>query len=249
MPFVGDARLVMRRGMMGATGNHYVGLLEFEDMGFLLHFLRPNDLFVDVGANVGVYSVLAAKVCGARAIALEPIPSTVQALRDNLAINGIGERVEVAMMAAGSEAGHLTFTSERDAKNHVLEDGADGLVVPVARLDDVVGAEIPALVKIDVEGYERPALEGAQRLLGDARCRALILELDAIGARYGHSDAEVDSLVREHGFAPVRYDPLTRALTQVAPKGKGNTLYVRDRDAVAERLRSAAPFRVLGRSI
>ncbi|WP_017364163.1 hypothetical protein, partial [Methylococcus capsulatus] len=58
-PFVNDACLVVRPGMTGATGNLYVGLHEFEDMAFLLHYLRPEDLFVDVGANVGSYTVLA----------------------------------------------------------------------------------------------------------------------------------------------------------------------------------------------
>jgi hypothetical protein len=58
-PFVNDARLIVRPGMTGATGNVYVGLHEFEDMAFLLHYLRPGDLFVDVGANVGSYTVLA----------------------------------------------------------------------------------------------------------------------------------------------------------------------------------------------
>jgi hypothetical protein len=47
-------------GMTGATGNLYVGLHEFEEMAFLLHFLRPGDLFADVGANVGSYTILAA---------------------------------------------------------------------------------------------------------------------------------------------------------------------------------------------
>src|SRR5882762_1907914 len=49
VPFIGGARLLVRRGMTGATGNIYAGLIEFEDMAFTLHLLRPNDLFVDVG--------------------------------------------------------------------------------------------------------------------------------------------------------------------------------------------------------
>jgi hypothetical protein len=47
-----------RRGMTGLTGNIYAGLHEFADMAFLLHFLRPSDVFADVGANVGSYTNL-----------------------------------------------------------------------------------------------------------------------------------------------------------------------------------------------
>ncbi len=70
MPWIAGTKLVVKRGMTGATGNIYAGLHEFADMSFLLHFLRPNDLFVDVGANVGSYTVLASGVCKARSMGL-----------------------------------------------------------------------------------------------------------------------------------------------------------------------------------
>lgn len=60
LPFVKDTYLFATRGMTGATGNWYCGLHEYEDMSFVLHTLKPGDLFVDVGANIGSYSVLAA---------------------------------------------------------------------------------------------------------------------------------------------------------------------------------------------
>src|SRR5688500_6393396 len=66
IPFVESTQLVCERSMTGATGNHYCGLHEFGDMGFLLHFLRPEDLFLDVGANIGSFSILASGVAGAR---------------------------------------------------------------------------------------------------------------------------------------------------------------------------------------
>ena len=62
-------------GMTGATGNVYCGLHEFEDMALVLHALRPRDLFVDVGANVGSYTVLGgqpARVALASNPSLEP---------------------------------------------------------------------------------------------------------------------------------------------------------------------------------
>ena len=73
VPFVEHIGLLMRPGMTGATGNLYCGLHEFEDMALVLHALRPADLFVDIGANVGSYSMLAAAT-GAEVSAFEPIP-------------------------------------------------------------------------------------------------------------------------------------------------------------------------------
>jgi predicted RNA methylase len=70
--------------MTGATQKIYCSLQEFEDMALLLHVLRPGDLFVDVGANVGSYTILAAGVCGANVISIEPVPSTFTHLADNI---------------------------------------------------------------------------------------------------------------------------------------------------------------------
>ena len=51
LPFVNRTHLIASHGMIGATGDWYCGLREYEEMGFLLHVLQPGDLFVDVGAN------------------------------------------------------------------------------------------------------------------------------------------------------------------------------------------------------
>ena len=59
LPYVGDTWLFATRGMTGATGNWYCGLHEVAEMAFVLHLLRPDDHFVDVGANVGSYTILA----------------------------------------------------------------------------------------------------------------------------------------------------------------------------------------------
>jgi hypothetical protein len=94
MRFANDTRLLVCRGMVGATGNLYVGLQEFEEMAFMLHQLRPDDVFVDVGANVGAYTLLAG-TAGARCVAFEPVPATFRALRDNVRLNGLQTRVRV----------------------------------------------------------------------------------------------------------------------------------------------------------
>lgn len=60
VPFVDGSWLLVGTGMHGATGNVYVGLMEFEDMAFVLHLVCEGDEFLDVGANMGVYSILAA---------------------------------------------------------------------------------------------------------------------------------------------------------------------------------------------
>jgi hypothetical protein len=94
--FVNSAQLFATPGMAGATGNVYVGLHEFVDMSFVLHFLRPNDLFVDVGANIGSYTVLASAAVGANCISFEPNPEAWEWLCKNINLNNATSLVEPA---------------------------------------------------------------------------------------------------------------------------------------------------------
>jgi len=250
-PFVGDTRLAIRRSMHAATANIYVGLMEFEEMGFALHLLRDGDLFADVGANVGTYSVLAAGVARARVLAIEPNPASLAALERNVALNRIDELVRIAPMAAGARAGTLSITTALDSLNHVAAPGeaATCITVRADRLDHLLAGETPLLVKIDVEGFESAVLAGAGQILDAPGLKALIIELNGSGARYGFDDQAIDKTLRGHGFAPHSYDPLRRSLDPRPTHGLHNTLYVRDAAFVRERLAGAAPFTVLGERI
>lgn len=182
VPFVDGTRLLVRAGMHGATGNIYVGLMEFEGMAFVAHFLREGDVFVDVGANVGVYSILAASR-GARVLALEPVPASYERLLDNVHINRFQEFVDARNIGAGAEGGTLRFSTNEDSTNHVLADDESckhAVVVEVAPLDEIV--QEATMLKVDVEGYEAEVLKGAGELLSKESLRAVLVELNGLGA-------------------------------------------------------------------
>ena len=64
--YTSKSRLIIKKGMTGATGNLYCGLHEYNEMYFLLHFLRQEDTFADIGANIGSYTILAAGHVGSK---------------------------------------------------------------------------------------------------------------------------------------------------------------------------------------
>src|SRR5215813_7657661 len=121
--WIEGAKLVVSRGMTGATGNIYCGLHEFVEMGFLLHLLRPDDLFLDIGANIGSYTILAASVCKARAIAFEPDPHAARVLRRNIAINHLTALADVREAALGRVHGQIAFTVGLGPMNRVAGPG------------------------------------------------------------------------------------------------------------------------------
>jgi FkbM family methyltransferase len=240
--WIEDSRLVLESGMAGATGNLYFGLHEFADMAFLLHFLRADDDFLDIGANVGTYTILAAKLCGARVAAFEPDPATAARHERNLAANGIVDRVTLHRSALGAEAGEIGFTSGLDAMNHVtIDPGEIGQTVPVWRLDDLVGHLAPALIKIDVEGHEEAVLRGAPKTL--AHPGLLAIEAETV------TDA-AEAMLIANGFVRHYYDPLMRTLTTVpCALAASNRLYLRNPDAVRERVSTARRFDIFGWSV
>lgn len=179
--WVGGAKFLVETGETGLTGNIYTGLHEFSDMGFLLHFLREQDLFVDVGANVGSYTILACSCVGARGVAFEPVPITYDKLLKNVRLNFLDNNVKCVNNGLGSEEGVIEFTSDVDTMNHVLAPGeicGKKVSIDVTTLDLALSGDCPSLLKIDVEGYETPVIEGAQETLKNKLLNAVIMELN-----------------------------------------------------------------------
>lgn len=241
----------MRKGLTGATGNYYTGLLEFSEMAFLLHFLQENDLFADVGANVGVYTLLASGYRGATTMAFEPVPSTFEWLQHNIALNRMEEKVFAYNMGVGSSAGVLHFSTAHDTVNHVvMEENADITIkVSVNTLAYFFKLHgVPLLMKVDVEGFETEVIKGLGQFVQDGRLKAMIIELNGSGGRYGYDDAAIHQFLLQAGFSPYVYEPFARQLQQVIEKGPHNTIYIRDFAFVAERIRTALPVKVFGES-
>ncbi|MFZ1529082.1 MAG: FkbM family methyltransferase [Ferruginibacter sp.] len=238
--FTGKTWLMAKKGLAGATGNIYMGLHEFNDMGFLLHLLRPNDIFADVGANIGSYTVLASAHAGAVSYAFEPVPGTFSWLKRNVDANGMAPLVNLYNAGVGAASGKLFFTSEHDTVNHVqMGDTKDHTAVEaeIVTLNDVfAGKQVPLLLKIDVEGFETEVLKGADIILSNKMLRAIIIELNGLSASYGFSDQAIHALLLVYGFKPYEYDPFSRSFNELKGFGSFNTIYIRDFSFVKERV-------------
>ncbi len=228
--------------MTGATGNFYTGLHEFGDMGFLLHFLRSQDLFVDVGANIGSFTVLASGVAQARSISIEPVPSTFARLTRNMDTNHLNGLVTAFCQAAGANRGSIRFSIDRDSVNQAVQEDYQGksMEVPVVPLDETLRGQAPCLWKIDVEGFELEVLRGASSSLDESNLRAVLLEGDS---------PEIEIVMKRSGFERSSYNPLNRELKRVSDKTVAgrqsiNNLWIRDFDFVAARCSQSRRFKI-----
>ena len=236
-----NAKLWVYPGSTGASGVLYVGLPEWDEMNFVLRYLRAGDHFADVGANVGSYSVLAtARVPGVRVTAVEPGEPALTRLRENLALNAAAV-VRVVASAVGDHAGQITFTRGRDTVNRIAAPGdPDTVTVPLTTLDALFADDPPALVKIDVEGAESLVFAGGARLLGGARAPVLLFEwLEDAERGVGGPGAELECQLAALHYRLATYDADTNALTPWTcgqPTAAHNRIAARDLDAVARRL-------------
>jgi FkbM family methyltransferase len=252
--FIGPVKFYARKGLAGVTGNIYAGLHEFDDMAFLLHFLRQEDVFFDVGSNVGSFTLLASGVRKANSITIEPVKSTFDLLNKNIGLNALQDKVTTVNAAAGSATGTITFTANEDTTNHVIiESGGNTpgtISVPVITIDSISAQNPPALMKIDVEGYETEVLKGMQNTLDMPALKAIIIELNGSGAYYGYDEEKIHELLLSKKFKPYSYDPFKRSLTQLTTfGGNNNTIYCRDEDFVLDRLQQAPGIHIMGEVI
>ena len=188
--------------------------------------LSPGDLFLDVGANVGTYAVLAASL-GASVVAFEPASDTAELLRENVALNGY-DHVEVVEAAVGARDGVVRFTSGLDSVNRMDDRG--GASVAMVTLDSIIGDRTVTGMKVDVEGFEIDVLRGASRALADHRIELMQLEWnDASVEAVGSDRAPVAELLASHGYALYR------------PDGEGRLVATRDAAGIADVF--AAPVR------
>jgi FkbM family methyltransferase len=228
--------------MEGATQNIYVGLHEFPDMMLLLHFLRKGDLFLDVGANIGSFTVLASGVCGAETWAFEPDPDTLRHLKQNIAVNGLDALVKVYQCALGAEQGEVAFTFGLDSINRIAcANDRNVRMTRLERLDNVIGCSDPIMIKLDVEGAEQAVLEGANALLANPSLN--VVELETL-------TPESADILKGNEFARAFYDPFRHKLSR-EPIGlkSSNALFVRDWSLVADRLAGARKIEIFGREI
>ena len=241
--WIDGAKVLVRHGDTGITGNVYCGLHEFSDMAFLLHLLKPEDNFLDVGANVGSYTILASSVIGAQTCSVEPVPSTFSRLEFNVKLNDLEGQVTCLNIGLGDQAGELKVSSDLDTMNHIVADNEDAestVTVPISTLDEIIH-QTPLLIKIDVEGYETPVLHGGQGVLTNEKLCAVIMELNGSGDRYGFDEKEILTLMSGYGFETFSYDPFQRKLHNLSGKNlsAGNTLFIRNVEFVRDRLLSA----------
>jgi FkbM family methyltransferase len=177
-----------------------------EDLVFYKLFLKPGDVFVDVGANIGLVSLIAGKIVGQKGlvISIEGFPTTYSHLEENIALNRC-LNIKSYNCAIGLEETYLSFFRNifDDSRNCISETG--NVQIPVSRLDTVINfLDHIDLLKIDVEGYEKFVILGATEVL--ERVNTIYFESwQRLQSMYNYTLDEIIMVLKKFGFIVYRF--------------------------------------------
>ncbi len=208
---------------------------------FFQSYLRAGDTVVDIGANIGTLTLEASVAVGdsGKVYAIEPHPKLYKYLVGNIALNQF-KNVITFDVAVGDKEGTISFSDRKqdDTQNRVVPEGGsaeDFISVKQLKLDDMpIEGEI-SLLKIDVEGYEKFVLKGAEKMLD--RTKSVYFEWSEKGfSDYDYSTEEIIEMFQSKGFSllQITKEGLEEFTTMELASGK-NMVATKDPDLVRER--------------
>lgn len=182
---------------------------EYGEMMFVKNILRSDDVFIDIGANIGAFSLLAAsKITNGKIYAFEPSPHILPILKQNIALNNKFDRIEIEKVAASDKEGNINFDiSETPDYNHIVSSNEvkrKSINILTKTIDFFLKRKNIShvkLIKIDVEGAEMIVLKGMQKSLQQRKVDALIIEVNKLSfARFGFSVKDMRGYLEDFGY-------------------------------------------------
>lgn len=217
----------------------FAGCFEPAELAFVSRHLKRGQVVLDVGANAGLYTVIAARIVGntGHVFAFEPDNRAVALLRRNVALNGL-TNVTVIEAAVSNETGQRQFAAASDIAMSSLavthrddQQVQSWRTVEAIRLDDALrkyGIQGASFLKIDVEGAEKLVFEGASDLLAHAPAGFTVLfeGFEANAEPFGYSVRELLDLLSARGFSVAGFDAggRLRSVRELS-SGIGTTIY------------------------
>ncbi len=227
-----DVKLRCYPDSYSASAAIYCGLYDYHEMNFLLRYLRGEDSFLDIGANIGVYTILAAsKITSGPIYSFEVLPKNYARLEENLKINHL-QQVKIYSLAVsnftGTTALHL---ADGDSMSFITTEATDNtVVVPTDTLDNLLQHESLnnlTLAKIDIEGAELLALKGATSLLQKQLPQVWIMEINDSVNNFAYQKEDLINFLQDYGYGLYQYNADTNQIIPIAlNQQKGNNVLV-----------------------
>lgn len=183
---------------------------------FLVNNLKVGDFFIDVGAHIGYYSMLAASIVGGKGkiIAFEPNTQNYQQLLEHISINSFNSIIIAENSAVSDKPGNVVFIKSKNDGGHSIVMGnailEEHTTTKAVCLDDyfpIIVNHNAGIIKIDTEGAEYLVLKGAESFLSSARVKFLYCEHNYHGLKQqGLTMQDVIDFLKKYRYAPFVFE-------------------------------------------
>jgi len=184
---------------------YYVRLFDYDEMLYILESLRIDDVFIDIGANIGIYSLLASSVITKGNIyAFEPFPMSYIRLEENIRLNDI-RNIQVVKKIVSNDSRFEYFKTEKESEiNHIAYKDKERLTrISSVKLDDFINKnniKNISLMKIDVEGAEMKVLQGAEKSINNKKILKILIELNKNNQHFGTDNQKIAKWLEKKQF-------------------------------------------------
>jgi FkbM family methyltransferase len=234
--FDGDIKLKIDRSRTIGASLFWTGFHEFRELLFLHDFLQPGMVMLDVGANIGEYTVFAAKrMASGRVLAFEPLPSIRKDLEENIRLNhfenitvlpyGLSDQpgqFPIFMVGESENEGQATFFSDSSSnQNSIVADlkvlDAEWKSFELTRLD---------FIKMDIEGSELMALRGSINTIRQFRPLVLLEISEVTYQAAGYTKKEISDYFQQLNYLPFECNKLGKLQRCTSLPTFGNIIFV-----------------------
>lgn len=183
---------------------------EQDELRVILRELSDGDVFFDVGANTGIYSIFVANNCTqCTVVSFEPYSPNIDELKENIALNNISDSITIISSALSDKSDTVYFTAPDDSTpgygTGSISTNQSEISVNTCRGDDLISRNDvpqPNIVKIDVEGTEPLVIDGLTEALSNEKCRMVVCELHPSElSKYDYSSDDIVTEFKKMGYS------------------------------------------------
>lgn len=194
----------------------YTTYPDYEVVQGIKKYLPVSGTFFDIGANIGLMTLVAAGIKNTRVHSFEPSPVAYPRLFENINLNNLSSRVLIHQIAVSDKGGWINFNDdERSELSHISTKNEDGQKIKTTTIDSYCqknSINKIDVLKIDVEGAELSVLKGAKQMLELGKIKHIYCELNCASINYGSSNSEtlkyLESLGYRHAKVPKNIDKI-----------------------------------------
>ena len=213
-------------------------MVEYKNLSLLLAYLKEDEIFCDVGANIGTYSVILSKINKCKSICFEPDLNCYNQLNRHIDANKLESKVTAENMICSENNIEKSFFSGKDTLGSIDLSNKSGKKKSTSLDSYFFNKPLPNVLKIDTEGFESLVIEGSNNILNNKNSpNILLIELRGHGFRFGFDEFSIIKKIIGFGYNAYSFNNFFLKKIDLNDFKKGDYIFIKNIDEVEKRLK------------